>query len=67
MSENELMELVESTELNSSLLLPFSLCLSSELEDIRRSWTSMEANAEGNARERGGVLGLNIGDISNEP
>lgn len=48
--------------LPSALLSP-SLRLSSEGEDIRRSSTSMEANAEGDARERV-ALGANIGEVS---
>lgn len=43
--------------------LPWSVFLSSEWEDIRRSSTSKEANAEGNARERV-ALGANMGDVS---
>ena len=54
---------------SSPLLLPsdrlsLSLRLSSEGGDIRRSSTSMEANAEGDARERV-ALGANIGEVSN--
>lgn len=54
---------VGSTDFKSTFLFPLSLwrTLSSELEDIRRSSTSKEANAEGNARELT-VFGKNMGD-----
>ena len=51
-------------DFGSSLLFALSLCtpLASESEDVRRSSTSKEANAEGNARERV-AFGKNMGDI----